>query len=200
MCLSCVMLLAVRADSFFLPFSPTHHVCFKSMHHCPTTCISTGPVVSLSEWHLCGPAEPSGCVPHTCERNRPGFGSDSHQTASLPTHTLTHALTHKHQIQTAQIEQFPEANIWHLTNSGVTERLIQKFQQQMLHGWDFPITTNSLKQLYTKLWTAILKAQKTVTSPSVMSVLVECAILKRVCTYACMSKCGAAPKWMQMGV
>lgn len=63
------------------------------------TCALTGRSFTLLVWHLCRPAEPSGCVPHTCERKQPGLGSDSHKTAYLPTHTDAQARrlrTHKH--------------------------------------------------------------------------------------------------------
>lgn len=161
---------------------------YKRANHSPATCISAGPVVSLSEWHLRSPMEPSGCVPHTCEKNQPGFGSDSHQTASLPTHThkekhtLTHTLRHRHQIQTAQTELFPEANIWHLTNSEATE-------------WCFALrlfkhnTESSLK-------TSVYKAMDSYEEKTVLLLLITLKshwMWFQMCVCVCIYLCGTVP-------
>lgn len=157
-----MFLLSQLPPSFFFFPSPCLSICAcvcKSMHHSPATCLSAGPVVSLSEWHLCSPVEPSGCVPHTCERNQPGFGSDSHQTASLPTHTSnkrTH--THTHLIQTAQIGQKPISDIyrivwWHRNWCKYFNGLLTTSQL------GFPIITmeDHWEPLHINLWTALDK-------------------------------------------
>lgn len=100
------------------------------------------------------------------------------------THTQreTHTLTHRHQIQTAQTELFPEANIWHLTNSEATE-------------WCFALrlfkhsTESSLK-------TSVYKAMDSYEEKTVLLLLIALKshwMWFQMCVCICIYMCGTVP-------
>lgn len=149
------------------------------------TCALTGRSFTLLVWHLCRPAEPSGCVPHTCERKQPGLGSDSHKTAYLPTHTDAQARrlrTHKH-------------NDKNNTNGAVSTSKYLTIKEKWGHRINFTLRVS----IHHHRWILKAAARKDVDPRQTLCCYCVCVCVC-VCIFFFFFVPGTAPPYMQMSV